>query len=123
MAEAQKRFPYRLLVCSALLAIVTAISLIEMAGRRAIFGRYNLVCKGMSDWEVWARLGSAQTSMQVGPSDEGVSVWRDGPAEIRIWWHGRPSLVSKKELRMNSSVVWWHIRRWARKAWIDEPPY
>jgi hypothetical protein len=47
--------------------------------------------------------------------------WEEGPVEVIVVFTRfgiGQSLLDYKDLRLNSErFTWWHVRRWAEKAW------
>jgi hypothetical protein len=139
MAEAQKRFPWRLLAGAVVLVPLAAvIGLIEAVGRQGtLAGRGERLEEGMSLQEVRSALGiDFDTSHQGGhrESDGWVETkeWSEGPAHVITVFRvpevpgrflsrlgsGNDWKLRSSEVHIDGSASWlWHVRRWAEQAY------
>lgn len=122
MAEAQKRFPWWLLVCSVLLPIFASVmAFVVTVGRQGtLVGKYDQVEVGMPESTARAIVGRpAEVDVPHVGVYEAWSLWREGPGELTIFWmddeHGRH--VWRVSHRVQRGYKYWHLRRWAEKAW------
>jgi hypothetical protein len=125
MAQEKKRFRWWLFLCAAVCAVLlvplaAALGLIETVGRRGtLAGRYERIQEGMSRTDVVRILGQPPIIFQRTDSmPEPAQHWDEGPVLVAVWFDEKNRVRVKSIGHFAGEIfVWWHVRRWAEKAY------
>jgi hypothetical protein len=126
MAEGQKRFPWWLVACAALLVPPAAvIGFIETVGRQGTtVGRCQRLELGMAEFDALALVGRPADWNFNSPDfgDGACSMWYDGPMDVTVYWtKGEQPERGIRSIQFDRSQrgpdPFWHMRRWAEQAY------